>query len=231
MAGTPMLAVFNVDVTKPAVKAFGKRVAASAKLQGGPKFHVYSPPKGGGDGLEGKVLYVWFPDGPEGADVLLQGRDPDAAAALIKAAKDAGITTHTLNMGKQRMHRIAEHNRDATNPPAALVLYGVKVDKNRKSGNTQNLKAGLKTLHQQVISKNQAVRYAAHKLGDGEHGFLVAALDSVNALKGTSAPIRADDPAADDVLVAQLKDKLSNVVPKNASYKTVLKYNPEFSNS
>jgi hypothetical protein len=238
MAGTPMLVAFAVDVTNPKVKEFGRRVAASARLQGGAKYHVFSPPKGGGDDLEGHVFYVWFPDGPESADVLRQGRDPQAAADLIKLAKDANITHANLRFGKQRMHRIAEHNRDATSPPAALVVYGVKID---TTGNTQNVKAGLKLLHQQVISKNPAVRYAAHKLGDGEHGFLVAGADSVDKLttpKGQHArgqqhkgALFDGDNATDDVLREQLRNLLPGAVKtEKATYKTVLTYNREFSN-
>jgi hypothetical protein len=216
MSGTPMLTVFHVDMKNQAVKDFGKRVAGIAKSGGGPKYLTYIPKSG--DGPK-DVVYVWFPDGPEGASyggkqAAAASTDASALADLAKKAKGG-----YKGFGKARLNRVAENGRVAGKPPAYLAVMGVKVDK----GKAQAFKAGLKAVHQEVLSKNKGVRYAAHKLGDGEHGVVMYGMDSEADLKKT------DHAKADAAVSKNLSSKLSAGAVKG-SKKMILKYVPEYSN-
>jgi len=232
MAGTPMLFAINVDLKNAGVKAFGKRVAAIAKTAGGSRFLTYVP-RSGLNGWENQVVYIWCPDGPESADNLLGNQNPDAADELKRIAQTAGISHQNLKWGKQRMHRIAEHNRDAKNPPQYLALWGVKSPgdaKSRSGANTQSLKAGLKLLHQQAISKNPDIRYAAHKVGDARHAFVVGAVDSLNDLTAGRSALQAQDNSVDPTLVDRLTRMLPGGLLDGVYHKQTMEFMPHYSN-
>jgi hypothetical protein len=220
MAGTPMLAVFQVDATDQAVKDFGKHVAIVAKTEGGPKYLTYYPKTDPNVNGTENVVYIWFPDGPESASSLQANRNPEESGALIELANKAKGGYKAF--GKARLHRVAENGRVAGSPPPFLAVVAVKaVDKTK----IRSMKSGLKLLHQAAISKDSGVRYAAHKLGDGEHGVLLYGMDSADALK-TEAPVQ--DKAVD----ALLKKKLVAALPDGAvkGVKMILEYKPEYSN-
>jgi hypothetical protein len=219
MAGTPMLTVFHIDAKDQAIKDFGKHVAVIAKTQGGPRYLTYHPVSG--DGPK-DVVYIWFPDGPESAGNLQANKNAAESAALIDLANKAKGGYKAF--GKARLHRIAESGRSANKaPPAYLAVLGVKVDKAKG----QAMKGGLKLLHQAAVSKNPHVRYAAHKLGDGEHGVLLYGMDSHGTTKA-SAPGLTKDKAVDALMEKTLASTLPGAV--KGSKQMILQYLPEYSN-